>query len=133
MDTTVATVTAGEQELAESRRQHGENHAQTLAARRTLAALYRRARRFDEAIAQLELLVDGLEQQFGADHPDALEARQRLAFAFRLADRLAEAEDAYQAVFTGRARTLGEQHPDTLATQEHLAAVRRRRWHHVAG
>jgi hypothetical protein len=133
VDTSVATVAAGEQELAESRREHGEDHRQTLDARRTLAALYRRARRFDEAIEQLELLVGGLRQQRGEDHPETLDAQQRLAFGYRLADRLAEAEGAYAAVLTARARSLGEQHPETLATQEHLAAVRRRRWHHVAG
>jgi predicted nucleic acid-binding protein len=130
---TAATVTAGEQELVAARRQHGETHPQTLVARRALAALYRRARRFDEAIEQLQLLVVGLAQRHGADHPDTLEAHQRLAFAYRLADRMAEAEGAYQAVLAGRARTIGEHHPDTLATQEHLAAVRRRRWHHLAG
>jgi hypothetical protein len=133
VDVPVATVAAGEQELVESRRQHGEEHPQTLVARRTLATLYRRARRFDEAIEQLELLVRGMSRLHGDDHPDTLDARQRLAFAYRLAERLAEAEGAYEAVLTARARTLGEQHPDTLATQEHLTAVRRRRWHHVAG
>jgi tetratricopeptide (TPR) repeat protein len=133
VDTSVATVAAGEQELVESRRQHGADHPQTLVARRALAGLYRRARRFDEAIEQLELLLDGQRQQLGADHPETLDAQLRLAFAYRLADRLAEAEGAYQAVLTARVGSLGEQHPDTLATQEHLAAVRRRRWHHVAG
>jgi tetratricopeptide (TPR) repeat protein len=133
VDTSAATVADGEQELVESRRQHGEDHPQTLVARRTLATLYRRARRFDEAIEQLELLVRGLGQRHGEDHPETLDALQRLAFAYRLADRLAEAEQAYDAVLTARTRTLGEQHPDTLATREHLTAVRRRRWHGVAG
>jgi tetratricopeptide (TPR) repeat protein len=132
VDTSAATVADGEDELVESRRRHGEDHPETLVARRGLAALYRRARRFDEAIEQLRLLIDGLRQHHAEDHPDVLDAQQRLAFAYRLADRLAEAEVAYQEVLTVRSRSLGEQHPDTVATQEHLIAVRRRRWHHLA-
>lgn len=133
MDTSVETVTAGERELVESRQLLGDEHPDTLDARRSLASLYRRARRFDDAIQQLELAVGGYRQAHGTDHPDTLDAQHRLAFAYRLADRLPDAEAAYQEVLTTRTRMLGGQHPDTLATQEHLAAVRRRRWHAVAG
>jgi tetratricopeptide (TPR) repeat protein len=133
VDTSVATVTAGEQELVEACRLYGEDHPDTLAARSALAGLYRRARRFDEAGAQLQVLIVGLRRRHEPDHPDILDAQHRLAFAYRLGDRLAEAEEAYQAVLDGRARTLGELHPATIAAQEHVAAVRRRRWHAVSG
>ncbi|MCO1660014.1 tetratricopeptide repeat protein [Pseudonocardia humida] len=128
-----ATVTDCEHVLARALAGLGENHPDTLAARSTLATLYRRARRYDDASTQLEELRNGLRATLGGEDEQTLEARQRLAFAYRLADRLTEAEREYQAVVEGRARTLGATHPDTLVAEEHLAAVRRRRWHEIVG
>jgi hypothetical protein len=128
-----ATVDDSEHELARARERLGDHHPDTLAARSVLATLYRRARRFDEASAQLEGLLAGLRATRGAEDQQTLEAQQRLAFAYRLADRLGDAERAYEAVIAGRSKTLGAQHPDTLIAEEHLAAVRRRRWHETVG
>jgi hypothetical protein len=126
------TVTDSEHELARTLQRLGGDHPDTLAARSALAALYRRARRFDDASAQLEEVLTVQRATRGAEDEQTLETQQRLAFAYRLADRLGEAERAYQAVMEGRSRTLGAGHPDTLVVEEHLAAVRRRRWHEIA-
>jgi tetratricopeptide (TPR) repeat protein len=108
--------------VTEQERRHGPYHADTIAARASLASAFRAAGRLRDAIPHYEhTLADRIRIQ-GAEHPLAIAARANLAFAYRSAGRFRDAIPQYERTLADRIRTQGPDHPDTLAARSYLAA-----------
>lgn len=100
----------------------GNEHRETMTARRYLAVSLRFAGRLADSIAIGEDLSSGSERILGARDPDTLSVRASLANSYRLAGRPAEAVALGERVVADRERILGGEHPDTLSCRSNLAS-----------
>ncbi|MFF0434099.1 tetratricopeptide repeat protein [Streptomyces sp. NPDC004327] len=110
-------------DVAERERVLGEDHLHTLNARADLAAAYRDAGQYAEAVFLSKQLLADRERVLGPDHPDTIAARARLAFAYRSVGRYEEAIELSERVLADRQRLLGHNHPDTLMARADLAVA----------
>ncbi|UVW27654.1 tetratricopeptide repeat protein [Massilia sp. H6] len=109
--------------LALRRAALGQDHAQSRAGLRLLAALQHGAGRLHEARRDYELLAQGCARSVGAEHPDTLAARSRLA---RVLGQLGEGERAlalHEQVVAICERLWGDTHVATLDSLEDLAVT----------
>lgn len=113
-------IEAGESLTADLRRVLGPDHRDTLTAQNNLAAAYRDAGRFTDAIPLFEQTLVAREQALGPSHPDTLASRHNLAAAYRDAGRLTEAIALFQRTLAARERMLGADDPRTVATRNSL-------------
>lgn len=101
----------------------GEDHADTRAALRLLAALHLAGGQLDDARHEYELLAQACLRSAGAEHPDTLAARSGLAIAL---GRLREGERAlalHEQVVATSERVWGDAHPATLDSVEALGVT----------
>jgi tetratricopeptide (TPR) repeat protein/predicted Ser/Thr protein kinase len=105
------------------RRVQGENHPDTLAASRDLAALYRNQGRAAEAEALLTKVLDVQRRVLGEDHPGTLDTTYALAILYDDQEKFARAEPLLTKALDGQRRMLGEKHPNTALTMNKLAEV----------
>ena len=107
----------------------GPDHLDTLAARDELAAAYRAAGQFGDAIPLYRRTLTDRERIQGARHPDTLTTRgSSWPTPTWPTDRVKDAIDQYKWVLADRERVLGQQHLDTIAARGNLAAA-----YHAAG
>ena len=109
--------------LALRRAALGEDHAESRAGLRALAALHHADGRLDEARRGYELLAQGCERGAGAEHPETLAARSCLACVL---GELGEDERAlalHDAVVAACERRWGASHLATLDSLEDLAVT----------
>ncbi|MFC0253592.1 tetratricopeptide repeat protein [Massilia consociata] len=101
----------------------GEDHADTRAGLRALAALRHASGRLQEARRDYELLAQGCARSLGAEHPETLAARSRLACVL---GQLGEGERAlalHEQVVAACERLWGEACAITLDSLEDLAVT----------
>ncbi|MCC2970468.1 tetratricopeptide repeat-containing protein [Massilia sp. IC2-476] len=101
----------------------GEDHSDTRAALRLLAALHLAGGQLDDARHEYEQLAQACARSAGAEHPDTLAARSGLASVL---GRLHEGERAlalHEQVVATCERLWGDAHPATLDSVEALAAT----------
>src|SRR5580692_7027130 len=110
-----------QQTLSDQQHRLGLDHADTLAAHASLAAVYQEARRSDEAIALYQRTLTDQQNRLGPDHADTLAARFSIAQEMAARGEHAAAEDEFRDVLAVRQRTLGADHPDTLAARFSIA------------
>lgn len=102
----------------------GAIHPDTLTARSNLAATYRAAGRFTEAIALDEQVLGERTDVLGVAHPDTLNSRNNLAADHFEAGNVAKAITLLEQVVADRERVLGPDHPDTRAARDNLTVAR---------
>jgi tetratricopeptide (TPR) repeat protein len=120
-DSAPRAIAVGESLTADLGRVLGPGHPDTLTAQNNLAAAYRDAGRFGEAIPLFEQTLAGRERALGAGHPDTLTSQHNLAAAYRDAGRFGEAIPLFQRTLTARERLLGPAHPSTMNSVGNLA------------
>jgi len=101
----------------------GDEHATTLAARHERAIAHFASKRYGEAIAIYEPLLDDQRRVHGDDHPDTLRTRNSLAAAYQLQRRVDDAITIYRPLLDDQERVLGSEHADTLRTRNNLAVA----------
>jgi len=120
-DSAPRAIAVGEALTADLGRVLGPGHPDTLTAQNNLAAAYRDAGRFAEAIPLFELTLAARERALGPSHPDTLTSQHNLAAAYRDAGRFAEAISLFQRTLAAREQLLGPSHPSTLNSAGNLA------------
>ena len=103
--------------------QFGAEHPLTLSLGYERALALHMEARHDEAIAQAQKTIAGLERRFGAQHPRTQLARDVVALSYREQGRFAESEAIYRATLAAREQVLGPTHPQTAAVRVSLASV----------
>ncbi|MFF2847055.1 tetratricopeptide repeat protein [Streptomyces sp. NPDC058001] len=101
----------------------GEDHPNTLAARKNLAHAYQQAGQLDRALRSHKDLVKDLTRVRGKDHRQVLSARTGLGIAHLTAGELDRAMTLLDAVVSDCARLLDEDDPHTLVARMNLASV----------
>ena len=124
-DSAPQAIAVGESLTADLGRVLGSDHPDTLTAQNNLAAAYRDAGRFAEAILLFERTLAARERALGAGHPDTLSSQHNLAAAYRDAGRSAEAIPLFQRTLAAREQLLGPAHPSTMNSVGNLAAAYR--------
>jgi len=120
-DSAPRAIAVGEALTADLRRILGPGHPDTLTAQNNLAAAYRDAGRFDEAIPLFERTLVARERALGPAHPETLTSQHNLAAAYRDAGRFDEAIPLFQRTLAARERLLGPAHPSTMNSLGNLA------------
>lgn len=100
-------------------RQHslGEDHAETLASKASLAVLRRQQGQLDDARFLQECIVDASAATYGRDHPATLAARSQLAATLALQGQGADALALQESVLDSYQHLLGPHHSLTLDSQ----------------
>ncbi|HJY62260.1 MAG TPA: serine/threonine-protein kinase, partial [Streptosporangiaceae bacterium] len=110
-----------QQTLSDQQHRLGLDHADTLAAHASLAAVYQEARRSDEAIALYQRTLTDQQHRLGPDHADTLATRFSIAQEMATRGEHSGAKHEFRDVLAVRQRTLGPDHADTLATRFSIA------------
>ena len=118
-------IAVGESLIGDLERVLGPDHPDTLTVQNNLAAAYRDAGRFTEAILLFERTLAARERTLGPSHPDTLRSQHSLAAAYRDAGRSAEAIPLFERNLAARERELGPDHPSTVSSLRDLAAAYR--------
>ncbi len=116
-----AAITYWKSMVATSTRLLGPAHANTVAARDSLAAAYESAGKSADAIAVFQAALADREQNQGAEHAETIAARSHLAHAYQSAGRPADAIALYERTVADSERMLGPAHPVTLNARASLA------------
>jgi serine/threonine protein kinase/tetratricopeptide (TPR) repeat protein len=103
-----------EESLARSRRELGEDHAETLANYNALGLLRARQMRFDEIEPLYRKVLEGRRRVLGPHHSTTLTAMCNLAVALRRAGRLDEAEALMNEALPLHRAALGNDHLSTI-------------------
>ncbi|MCX7663946.1 MAG: tetratricopeptide repeat protein [Gemmataceae bacterium] len=123
-------VTNTTQLLEESRQKFeaklGSEHVQTLQILMGLGRCYHRERRFAEAIALFEKVLEVRKAKLGEDHPETLMTMADLAQSYDSAGRKKEAVELGEQVVARRTVKLGSEHVDTLNSKSNLATTYQR-------
>jgi serine/threonine protein kinase/tetratricopeptide (TPR) repeat protein len=121
-------VALGEQVLEYCSAKHGEQHPDTLKAKKNLATYYDDVDRWDEAQAMREEVLAESRKILGPEHPVTLAAMTGLANSYGNADRPYNNPDRWddalamrEEVLTIHRRMLGTEHPNTLGAMNNLA------------
>ena len=93
----------------------GNNHVETIDARRTLAIALAEAGRLEESEALTRECLAKLEARFGTGDAEVAKARGELGRVLLECGKLAEAETTLQAAFSVLLTIEGERHADTLS------------------
>ena len=120
-DSPTQTIEYGQSLAADCEQVLGSDHPDTLTSRNDLAAAYRSAGWFSEAIPLFERTLADRERVLGPDHPDTLTSRNDLAAAYQSTGWLSEAIPLFERTLADRERVLGPDHPDTLTSRNNLA------------
>jgi tetratricopeptide (TPR) repeat protein len=118
-------IMVGESLIGDLERVLGPDHPDTLAVQSNLAAAYRDAGRFTEAILLFDRTLAARERVLGSDDPDTLAVQSNLAAAYRDAGRFTEAIPLFERTLAARERQLGPDHPSTVNSLSDLAAAYR--------
>jgi eukaryotic-like serine/threonine-protein kinase len=106
-----------DESVALRQRSLGEDHADTLAAKASLAALMRQQGQLGEARFLQECIVGASVAVLGRDHPDTLAAQSQLAATLALQGEGADALALQETVLGAYQRLLGSHHLLTLDSQ----------------
>lgn len=101
----------------------GEEHPDTLDAKKELAKVYAGQARRDEAESLYREVLESRRRSLGEEAPKTLEAMSNLATIYRDQGRWKEAEKLNDQVLAGFRRLHGEKHPDTLKVMSNQAHV----------
>ena len=118
-------IAVGESLIGDLERILGPGHPDTLTVQNKLAAAYRHAGRFTEAIPLFERTLAARERTLGPSHPDTLSSQQNLAAAYRDAGRFTEAIPLFERTLAAREGEFGPDHPGTVNSLSDLAAAYR--------
>jgi tetratricopeptide (TPR) repeat protein len=110
-------LTCFEESLALRLHSLGEDHADTLASKASLAMLLRQQGQLDDARFLQECVVDACVGAHGRDHPATLAAQSQLAATLALQGQGADALALQESVLGGYQRLLGPHHALTLDSQ----------------
>ena len=110
----------GEILVADCVRLLGEDHPETVRARKALAYAYQAARNLEMAIPLFERTLTDSERVLGADATETLNAGNELAAAYNKAGRTDEAISLYERALADCARVLGVDAPETLTIRANL-------------
>jgi tetratricopeptide (TPR) repeat protein len=124
-DNAPQAIAVGESLIGDLERVLGPDHPDTLTVQNNLAAAYRDAGRFTEAILLFERTLAVRERTLGPSHSDALRSQHNLAAAYRDAGRFTEAIPLFERTLAARERELGPDHPSTVSSLSDLAAAYR--------
>lgn len=105
------------------RKELGEEHPDTLAAKNELANVYSAQARRKEAEELYRQIVESRRKQLGEEHPETLRARSNLATVWRDQGRWKEAEKLNGQVLETATRVHGERHPDTIKNMSNQAQI----------
>ncbi|GED90801.1 tetratricopeptide repeat protein [Streptomyces sp. 6-11-2] len=109
---------------ADSERNLGPEHPDTLIARNNLALSYLRTGQIDNALAIQEQSLIQSERVLGSGHPETLTAQANLAISYAEAGRIDEAITLQEeGLVAGYEHVLGPDHPNTLTARANLAAL----------
>jgi serine/threonine protein kinase/tetratricopeptide (TPR) repeat protein len=103
--------------------QLGADHADTLAAKNSLAVLLVYQRKYERAELLVREVLQARIARLGVDHPDTLKTKNGLGLVYRDQARPDVAEPIFREVLQGRLARLGADHPDTLISKNNLALV----------
>ena len=103
-----------ESELADLEKLRGPDNAQTLRARRNLAAAFHKAKRLPDAIKLGEQTLADCEQLLGPGHWETLTTRANLAHAYHAAGQLKRSSAQFDRALRDCERALG---PDDDLTE----------------
>jgi tetratricopeptide (TPR) repeat protein len=101
----------------------GSKHRGALDAADTLAWVYYRQGRYDDAETASEQVIEGRKKTLGADHIDTLASTTVLAFVYREQGRFTEAEELLKRILAGYEKNAGPDHYSTLSAMDNLAGV----------
>ena len=124
-DSAPRAIAVGESLTADLGRVLGPGHPDTLTAQNNLAAAYRDAGRFGEAIPLFQRTLTARERLLGPDHPNTLRSRAKLASAYRRTGQVTKAIPLAEQTLASRERTLGADDPKTLGARNNLAEAYR--------
>ena len=124
-DSITQAVEVGEPLLSDAEMLLGNDSAETLDTRNSLAVAYRAAGRFDEALRLFEQVMAERIRVLGEAHPDTLRTLSNLAQVYQSVGRTGEALPLLERVLADRLRVLGELAPETLAARNSLAVAYR--------
>ncbi|CAE6539782.1 unnamed protein product [Rhizoctonia solani] len=103
------------------KKEHGEDHEDTLLIMNNLATVYSDLGRHDEAEILQVQLVESSKRVLGEEHESTLTRIADLASDYSKLGRHNEAMQLQTQVLDTTRRLLGEDHPDTLSTMSQLA------------
>jgi hypothetical protein len=118
-------IAVGESLIGDLERVLGPDHPDTLTVQSNLAAAYRDAGRFTDAILLFERTLAARERVLGPDHLDTLKVQSNLAAAYRDAGRFTDAILLFERTLAARDRELGPDHPSTVNSLSDLAVAYR--------
>jgi tetratricopeptide (TPR) repeat protein len=124
-DNAPQAIAVGESLIGDLERVLGPDHPDTLTVQNNLAAAYRDAGRFTEAIPLFQRTLTARERLLGPDHPSTLRSRTKLASAYRRTGQVAKAIPLAEQALASRERTLGADDPKTLGARNNLAEAYR--------
>ncbi len=101
----------------------GPLHWRTLAARRNLVGGLRKLRRWEEAMAEAETLIQEMADSRGSRHTDYFTARALRADILADQERYEEAEAEYRSLLADQLRHLGDDDAGTANTRYRLAVT----------
>jgi len=113
----------GQAALELRRRELGEDHPGTLAAKHSLASTLSAVGRRRDAETLLRDVLDRRRRLEGADTAETLLAEQALVLVLLADARPEEAEPLQRHVLETRRKTLGDEHLDTLAAMHNMAPI----------
>lgn len=97
-----------------SRKLHGDDHPDTLAALHGMASLLNSEGRNAEAEQLLLKVVQGRRRVLGEDHPDTLKSGGYLVVTYMNQGKFEQAAELLPDLVSAHVRTLGEDHHETL-------------------
>jgi tetratricopeptide (TPR) repeat protein len=119
-DNAPRAIAVGESLIGDLERVLGPDHPDTLTVQNNLAAAYRDAGRFTEAIPLFERTLEARERELGPDHPSTVSSLSDLAAAYRDAGRFTEAIRLFERTLPAQERQLDPDHPSTQAEPDNL-------------
>jgi phosphoribosylanthranilate isomerase len=101
----------------------GNEHPIVLAARDSLARLYKERELYVESESLFEGAIKARSRVLGAEHPDTLDSAHGLSLLYTAMGRHADAEQLLKDTLASRRRVLREEHPDILDSVKGLIAL----------
>lgn len=105
------------------RRELGNENAETLEAKGSLANAYSAAGKYEKAEVLFQETLDVAKRVLGAEHPDTLNLMNNLASLYLNAGRYQESEKLLTLALDARKRINGEEHVQTLNLMHNLAGL----------
>jgi serine/threonine protein kinase len=105
----------------EQERVLGKNDPDTLTSLHSLAALYRRLAKHEEAATLQKQVYEARKAVLGERHEDTLRSANNLGLIYFYLKRYDDALQIHHRTLNLRRETIGPEHPDTLVSMQNLA------------